>query len=892
MSSRTLTIITCIILTILVAVSAIAIDTRGPQLIPESQRQSISPPMVDRAACQLTQSNGNPTYFYDGHNTGDRIAVFHDPTACGASPNYPLEITTVDIALWNAIDAIWPCTLAVTIYDARIETVYPDTCWELGFGLGQQIVVCELDSFAYPAIGTVTFTEPVCVYGPIFLGVEYIGAGAGRWPAILFDDQAVDTCDAYIDVEGTGWIIHHESEFYVVGYPLWWINGETESPSCLDACYWQTGDDYKMHYPQLPDSSGWDVNATWPVVLADDWLCSETGWVKDLHFWGGWRDGQPGVVSQFVLSIHEDIPAGTVCVDTTWATGDCDGSGGIPDIGDLVYLTNYVFSGGPAPEPLWIADMNADCVVDEADLAWFSSPWFPGPPVPACCEMVDYSMPGEKIWSREIFDYEATSLGSGNPAGWYDPSTETVLPDNHTVYYQYDICLDTLQWFPQDSGTVYWLNISAVVEDTPGVSWGWRSSQDHWNDDAVWDSTEITTWQDLYEPASEQSLDLSFVITGEAGGPAVGACCDSSGNCYRMSAAQCSAIGGLYDGDGTSCESDPCDSCDFQEIGDVNGDGTVANAADLLYLVNSLYRFGQPPPNVANADLNGDCCSDWRDVLYLIQYLYFAGPPPVECTCVHPVVCIDAPIPQTPGTVYHNANGYFPSNGAPLHTVWHELYPTYSDDLMLSEWLDNGDGYLSSEDTVFLDAGAGPERELVLGVMPTLTLVGSMFGDTVMMDLIDPPNPMVLPMGDALGSQWHQVYPDYGRTYQLVYWTTCVTQTPFAVGDEILMMGLNGPDSGRTNAYTLAAFETDMITEPLSCCVVRGDIDDIAPETSPDIADLIYMVTFMFQNGPPPPCMLAADINGDGLPEPDIADLIYLVTSMFQDGPPPVDCPD
>jgi hypothetical protein len=33
------------------------------------------------------------------------------------------------------------------------------------------------------------------------------------------------------------------------------------------------------------------------------------------------------------------------------------------------------------------------------------------------------------------------------------------------------------------------------------------------------------------------------------------------------------------------------------------------------------------------------------------------------------------------------------------------------------------------------------------------------------------------------------------------------------------------------------------------------------------------------------------DINGDGLFEPDIADLIYLVTYMFQGGPPLVPCP-
>jgi hypothetical protein len=84
-----------------------------------------------------------------------------------------------------------------------------------------------------------------------------------------------------------------------------------------------------------------------------------------------------------------------------------------------------------------------------------------------------------------------------------------------------------------------------------------------------------------------------------------------------------------------------------------------------------------------------------------------------------------------------------------------------------------------------------------------------------------------------------------------------------------------------------------MTTEILgsgSCCQMRGNIDgDGLGEIN--IADLIYMVTFMFQEGPPPPCMSEADVNGDGSDNPDIADLIHLVMFMFQDGPAPAACP-
>ena len=42
----------------------------------------------------------------------------------------------------------------------------------------------------------------------------------------------------------------------------------------------------------------------------------------------------------------------------------------------------------------------------------------------------------------------------------------------------------------------------------------------------------------------------------------------------------------------------------------------------------------------------------------------------------------------------------------------------------------------------------------------------------------------------------------------------------------------------------------------------------------------------MFNEGPPPPVMEAADVDGSG-GEIDIADLVYTVDFMFNDGPAP-----
>ncbi|GEM_PF-1484682 len=54
-----------------------------------------------------------------------------------------------------------------------------------------------------------------------------------------------------------------------------------------------------------------------------------------------------------------------------------------------------------------------------------------------------------------------------------------------------------------------------------------------------------------------------------------------------------------------------------------------------------------------------------------------------------------------------------------------------------------------------------------------------------------------------------------------------------------------------------------------------------------DIADLVYLVDYMFNGGPPPDIMDAADVNGS-CSGPNIADLVFVVDFFFQQGPEPL----
>jgi len=211
---------------------------------------------------------------------------------------------------------------------------------------------------------------------------------------------------------------------------------------------WKPGDGHKMHYPQLPDPFGWDVDATyvesiWPQnCLADDWMCSESGPVTDIHFWGSWLGDNIGTITTFVIAIHADIPA--------------------------------------------------------------------DPP------SIPYSRPGLTLWERTFYPDDWVVAGPlEGPQGWYDPGEGFYIPENHFLYWQYNI-EHIEDPFIQEDGTIYWLSISAIVApESPQPRWGWKSSTDHWNDDAVHGLWYELDWVDLYEPPDfGTSLDLAFVITG------------------------------------------------------------------------------------------------------------------------------------------------------------------------------------------------------------------------------------------------------------------------------------------------------------------------------------------------------------------------------------------
>ncbi|MFH1278919.1 MAG: GEVED domain-containing protein [Candidatus Eisenbacteria bacterium] len=141
-----------------------------------------------------------------------------------------------------------------------------------------------------------------------------------------------------------------------------------------------------------------------------------------------------------------------------------------------------------------------------------------------------YSMPGNVIWYRAFQPGEFTARiwQEGSPEGWMNPPEEYWFPADYTCW-QYNFPMGPAGGFFQegtpDNPVVYWLDVQAIPGD-PEARLGWKTSIQHWNDDAVWgigNEPYFGPWGELiYPPNHEmygQSIDLAFVIQSEAQPP-------------------------------------------------------------------------------------------------------------------------------------------------------------------------------------------------------------------------------------------------------------------------------------------------------------------------------------------------------------------------------------
>jgi len=86
-------------------------------------------------------------------------------------------------------------------------------------------------------------------------------------------------------------------------------------------------------------------------------------------------------------------------------------------------------------------------------------------------------------------------------------SLETLIVTNPGGYIPDQLTIGCLE------GKV--LEIRFVIETGEGYQIGWKTSIDHWNDNATYLENDLAySWYEMYDPITQENLDLSFVITG------------------------------------------------------------------------------------------------------------------------------------------------------------------------------------------------------------------------------------------------------------------------------------------------------------------------------------------------------------------------------------------
>lgn len=149
-----------------------------------------------------------------------------------------------------------------------------------------------------------------------------------------------------------------------------WLNADSDGDNIADDC----DNCLTVENPGQADPDGDDVGA-----MCDN--CPEMANAEqddnDGDEIGNACDNCPDIVNTD-QSDTDDNGVGDVC---DFVCGDANGDDGV-NVGDAVYLINYTFKGGPAPESMNAGDPNCDASVDIGDAVYLINFAFKGGPDP------------------------------------------------------------------------------------------------------------------------------------------------------------------------------------------------------------------------------------------------------------------------------------------------------------------------------------------------------------------------------------------------------------------------------------------------------------------------------------------------------------------------------
>jgi hypothetical protein len=170
---------------------------------------------------------------------------------------------------------------------------------------------------------------------------------------------------------------------------------------CVSLGDWDPPDGHKMHYPQMPDLAGWDVEFT-SLLLYDDWQCTETGPVSDIHFWFSSLQDQVFELESIHVKMHRNDPNLTQPAEVLW---------------------HRVFGPGEFTVRRWV----------NADHGWFR----PGPTDPVAVVRDHMG-----IWQANIMNIPEPFVQELGSTYWLNIKVEATGPDGQPVELGWDTSVD------------------------------------------------------------------------------------------------------------------------------------------------------------------------------------------------------------------------------------------------------------------------------------------------------------------------------------------------------------------------------------------------------------------------------------------------------------------
>jgi len=298
--------------------------------------------------------------------------------AGGTSPEaifnwYPTKVGTCRLFTTNPIVLPWydHCTLRFKHfvnnyypdYTLKVETKTPGSSWN------------QIWSKSGGPMGPETITVPLTVKGPFYLSFTF---------------------------EGDSFNINY---WYIDDINIEWNNS--------------------LKWEQLPDKNwtGMDIMVNLDTeqfnrTLADDFLCTSTGPISDVHLWGSWFNDTKGTITKIHLGIHEDIPANNSNPSRPgkllWQRDFYQG-----DFTEKIYLTSSIYEWwwDPYTDTLYpYADHNIwqiDIIIPQNN-AFFQNGTEQNP--------VIYWLDASAIVENGSFGWKTAKTHWNDDAVWFDPS--------------------------------------------------------------------------------------------------------------------------------------------------------------------------------------------------------------------------------------------------------------------------------------------------------------------------------------------------------------------------------------------------------------------------------------------------------------------------------------